>query len=293
MKHNVIILYVLFCLGLEESIGQDTLEYYNRGVNAAMEQRYDEAIGFFTKSIEVYPNHPMIHNAWYNRGLAKAYKSDCESAIKDFDEAIRHKADYFLAINMRGVCKKRLTDYNGAIDDYSFIIRIDSNYTDALQNRAEAFRLNNQVDKACIDWRRASELGIIKSTHAVNKYCIKPGEEKFGVIYRLQKTSENPAYGFSKDHPVRVGSFTGGGPQSQEAYLRLLRDPRGNAIKFHRVGSCCHYETENGIMGLGALDIYEIMYLDSKGKKKQAKIYITFYDYEEPMNLYGFNTVKK
>jgi tetratricopeptide (TPR) repeat protein len=291
MKKSLVIFLVMFYSF--PVLSQDALEFYNQGIEMAYEEKYDEAIKLFTKAIETEPNHPNIHFAWYNRGLAKAFKKNFQEAILDFDSAISKRTDYFLAINMRGVSKKNLNDYTGAIKDYTLILEIDSTYTDALQNRAEAFRLSDQIDKACRDWRRASELGSVNAVRAINQFCLKPGEEKFGVIKRLTNTSESPNYGFSKEYPVKVGSFTGGGPQSQEAYLELLRDGQNKPVKYKRAGSCCHYASKNGMMGMGALDIYEIIYHDEKGKKRTADIYITFYDYEEPKVLYGFKTISK
>jgi len=43
-------------------------------------------------------------------------------------------------------------------------------------------------------------------------------------------------------------------------------------------------------MGLGKLDVYEIVYRDNKGKEKTKKVYITFYDYDKPKVLFGFKS---
>jgi hypothetical protein len=126
-----------------------------------------------------------------------------------------------------------------------------------------------------------------------NSTCLKSGEPKIGEIKNLRKTADTRKYGFTDKDPVKVGSLAQSGPDSQRAYLNILRDPQGNKIKFRRLGSCCRYETPNGFMGIGGLDIYEITYNDSKGKKRTDKIYMTFYDYEEPMILYGFTAANK
>src|SRR4051794_36005978 len=61
------------------------------------------------------------------------------------------------------------------------------------------------------------------------------------------------AYGFSRENPIHVG----GGPAGQRAFLEALRGPDGQPLAWRRLGSCCEFETPNGLMGLGLLDLYE------------------------------------
>jgi tetratricopeptide (TPR) repeat protein len=293
MKKYLVFILIMVCGS--PLLSQDALEFYNQGIEMAYEKKYDEAIKLFTKAIEVEPNHSNIHFAWYNRGLAKSFKKDYKNAIIDFDSALVRKSDYFLAINMRGVCKKNLKDYTGAIGDYTLILQLDSNYSDALINRGNAFELSGQLENACLDWKKATLLGNVVATRIYNKTCLKAGEKKLlgKGFYEIESLAPNAdrQYGFNKDNPVKVGTGLQGGPANQEAYLELLRDSNGKKIQYERTGSCCHYETENGLMGMGALDMYEIKYSEPNGKLKRAVIYITFYDYEEPKILYGFKSV--
>jgi hypothetical protein len=107
----------------------------------------------------------------------------------------------------------------------------------------------------------------------------------------LTKTAEDDTYGFTSKKPVKVGLGARGGPANQRAYLDLLRDAKGNPIEYERIASCCQYESKNSPFGLGMLDEYKITYRNEKGKKKTASVYISFYDYEEPLILFGFKTV--
>ena len=109
-------------------------------------------------------------------------------------------------------------------------------------------------------------------------------------IRQLAKTAESENYGFSGEFPVKVGAGSNGGPYNQRAYLELLRDGQGEPVKYKRVGGgCCPYKSKNAIYGDYALvDSYEVSYKNKKGKKKKVIIYISFYDYEEPMIPVGF-----
>jgi hypothetical protein len=109
-------------------------------------------------------------------------------------------------------------------------------------------------------------------------------------ITRLSKMADSEKYGLTGEFPVKVGTGPRGGPANQRAYLELLRDGQGNPVEYKRVGGgCCPYKSENAMFGDYALvDSYEVVYKNKDGKKKKAIIYISFYDYEEPMIPVGF-----
>jgi hypothetical protein len=79
------------------------------------------------------------------------------------------------------------------------------------------------------------------------------------------------AYGFSPDNPIHVG----GGPEGQRAFLETLRGPEGQPLAWRRLGSCCEFETPNGLMGLGLLDLYEVAY---EGLEQPVILYLNMYD---------------
>jgi len=77
-------------------------------------------------------------------------------------------------------------------------------------------------------------------------------------------------------NPVRVGR----GPKAERAYLGSLRGPKGEAIEFKRLGSCCAFKTPNAWVGeTGLLDRYEITYA---GLEKPMVLYLDMYDHEKP-----------
>jgi hypothetical protein len=79
------------------------------------------------------------------------------------------------------------------------------------------------------------------------------------------------AYGFSPENPIHVG----GGPTGQRAFLEALRGPEGQPLAWRRLGSCCEFETPNGLMGLGLLDLYEVTY---EGLEQPVILYLNMYD---------------
>jgi hypothetical protein len=89
------------------------------------------------------------------------------------------------------------------------------------------------------------------------------------------------SYGFTPDNPIRVG----GGPDGQHAFLEALRGPEGQPIAWRRLGSCCEFETPNGLMGFGLLDMYEVHY---EGLERPVILYLDMYDAEPVAAPVGF-----
>ena len=97
--------------------------------------------------------------------------------------------------------------------------------------------------------------------------------------------STDATYGFTEKNPVRVGQ-KGGGPTAEKAYLNALRGPHGEVVVYKRLGSCCFFETPNGVIDNKAmLDKFELTYV---GLEKPVVLYIDFYDYEQPLIPVGF-----
>ena len=65
--------------------------------------------------------------------------------------------------------------------------------------------------------------------------------------------------------------------------------PNGEESSYVRVGSCCPFNTPNGLMGGGLLDRYEIKW---SGQTAPVYLYLNMYDKDELKAPVGF-TIKK
>ncbi len=65
------------------------------------------------------------------------------------------------------------------------------------------------------------------------------------------------------------------GPVYERNYLENLTGPNGEIVTYERVGSCCSFETPNGILGGGMLDKYAVSY---DGIKKPIILFLNMYD---------------
>lgn len=89
-------------------------------------------------------------------------------------------------------------------------------------------------------------------------------------------------YGLTPENPIHVG----GGPEGQHSFLDALRGPEGQPLTWRRLGSCCEFETPNGFMGVGLLDLYEVTY---EGLEQPIILYLDMYDAEPVSAPAGFS----
>ncbi len=93
---------------------------------------------------------------------------------------------------------------------------------------------------------------------------------------RLDAYATDPAWGYGAERPIKVGGLhPKAAPLSEAAYLNALRGPGGEAVDFERLGSCCKFDTSNGIGGTGMLDIFQV---SVKGRPGKILLYLDMYD---------------
>ncbi len=111
------------------------------------------------------------------------------------------------------------------------------------------------------------------------------GKSASGPSLILIEKASDSTYGYTEQNPIKVGGGLNEGSKNEQMYLNALYGPRGQVIEYERVGSCCPFETPNGIMGGGLLDAYEVKY---DGLKQPIILYLNLYDYEKPKIPIGF-----
>ncbi|MDU1891908.1 MAG: hypothetical protein E6767_14570 [Dysgonomonas sp.] len=95
--------------------------------------------------------------------------------------------------------------------------------------------------------------------------------------FKVDVYSEDSTYGYTEKNPIMVGgSKTFNGPRNERRFLNALMGAGGEPITYHRIGSCCGFDTKNGMEGKhGLLDKYSVMH---KGLKEPVILYINMYD---------------
>jgi PQQ-dependent catabolism-associated CXXCW motif protein len=148
---------------IKQAVWPDPNYFYERGVDYAKKEQYDNAIGDFTKAISLAPDNA---DAYFQRALASARKEDYSQAFIDFTkaaaldpaksagvQAILREPKYAAPdYNKHGEAYYSKKDYDHAIADYDQAIRLDPDFIVALRNRAEAYAAKNEYIRAIPDY---------------------------------------------------------------------------------------------------------------------------------------------
>ncbi len=96
---------------LEKELREEALVWWQRGHEAQMRGRLDEAIEFYTRSIEIWPTA----EAYTFRGWAKSFQGRTDEAIEECLKAIEVDPDYGNPYNDIGAYLIEKGDLGGAI----------------------------------------------------------------------------------------------------------------------------------------------------------------------------------
>jgi tetratricopeptide (TPR) repeat protein len=127
----------------------------NRGIDYFNRNEIDSAIAEYNEAIRRDPNNARV---LYRRGDAYRTKSDFDRAIADYSEAIRLNSKDTYALYNRGVSYKNKQDYDHAIADYSEVIRLDPKDPDPLVARGNVYMIRKDYDRAIADYSAAVRL---------------------------------------------------------------------------------------------------------------------------------------
>ncbi len=166
-------------------------EYTESGIALYEQQRYEEAIVYFTKSIELNSSDKQALNnrgvaylqtgkideaitdfsrsivadennsfAYYNRGISWEIKENYDRALNDYNKALTYATDKDRAqiYNNRGIVWFKKDEYARAVDDFSSAMKEDKMYADPYFNRGEVFRETFYYQNAMSDFIKAYEI---------------------------------------------------------------------------------------------------------------------------------------
>ncbi|MFH0866265.1 MAG: tetratricopeptide repeat protein [Bacteroidota bacterium] len=179
-----------------------TYAYYNRGNASYMQKKYNEAIADFDKAIAMEKD---IGFFYYYRGLAHYELENYDSAVSDFSRVLNMNKDDADARLYRSKCYSKLknyteantdldellysdpgnptyfyykgnnkfmnSDFQGALEDYNYIISIMKDYAPAYYGRAKVFIATGVTDSVCINLTKSNELGLEVDEELLKEYC--------------------------------------------------------------------------------------------------------------------------
>lgn len=266
--------------GLSQKKEQKLYEKYQLKLQ---ERNYPEALSLLDKLILKFPESPSLPDIYFKKGNIHAELGNVDAAIEDFTMAYEKKPAFKEAVRMRGNLYYKQDKLTEALNDYNLAIRIDSTFADAYSNKALVYKKQSLTTEACENFQKSLQYGYVDAYHMLRKYCdsTSAAVQRY-LLKSLTTQAPDDTYGFSEKNPVKIGMPV----QREKLYLSMLRDSKGDALKYKRMGSCCAYTNTRSVMGMALCDRYEV---EIDGKIKS--LYISVYDYEEPKIPQGLQSV--
>jgi clan AA aspartic protease (TIGR02281 family) len=105
------------------------------------------------------------------RGLCKRSLNDYRGALSDFNKAIKIDAKDDWALTNRASTKALIKDYKGAIADLNLAITYNAENAEAYYIRGLIKILLKQKDSGCLDYSKAGELGYSEAYEKIKEDC--------------------------------------------------------------------------------------------------------------------------
>jgi tetratricopeptide (TPR) repeat protein len=113
----------------------DALVWYNKGTTLGSLEKYDESIENFDRALAIDPNYV---SALYNKGIALLHLGRYEEALEYHDRALAIDPNHVKALISNGLALRNLERYNEAIEYYDKALAIDPNNVNALGGKGLA-----------------------------------------------------------------------------------------------------------------------------------------------------------
>lgn len=135
------------------------------------------------------------------------------------------------------------------------------------------------------------KLKVQKSNNSIGDTRTKAIEYLDKDTYKLNNYTNDKTYGYSENNPVKVGGIKENeGPTNERRFLNALVGKNGEKVMYVRVGSCCVFDTPNGLMeNKGLLDRYKVFF---ENRTDTIYLYLNMYDKGDLYVPVGFKAKK-
>lgn len=132
-------------------------ELLNKGIKAASERKYDEALRSYSQGLESHPgvrNHAVL---LCNRATVLGRLNQRQQSARDYDEAIRLDPNFFQAYYNRAINHRECGRVREAVQDFTEAVRLNPKYAPAYVDRGAIYVGQGRLDEARADWLKAVE----------------------------------------------------------------------------------------------------------------------------------------
>lgn len=196
--------------------------YNNLGVALSEQGKIDEAIELYLKALKMKPDNAKAHNNFAN---ALLMKGKIDEAIEHYQRALQINPYYWDCYNNLGVALKRKGEIDKAIANHRRALEINPGYAEAHYNLAIALSEQGKVDEAISHYKTALQI----KPHYVEAY-VNLG----ALFYHLGKIDEaiiqftkaleiNPNFLIAHNNLAKIFAEQGKIAQAIEHYRAVLR----------------------------------------------------------------------
>lgn len=168
--------------------------FFQQGNHALASQQYDEAVDFYTMSLE---NDKDYSSAYNNRGVARIEDGHPYEAIQDYNQAILIKPDYYEAMFNRAYAYEKVGKLKSALKDISLLESVypDSAYIYFYKGILETN--DRQYQSGINSFKKSIGLDSLNSESFVNLATLyffneQPDSAMHWIKYILTKSPNEP-----------------------------------------------------------------------------------------------------
>ena len=138
----------------KEIEGNNATELCDLGFKLGKEGKFQEAIEYFEKAIELEPDHDKVY---YYMGAAYEKLEAYEKAIDCYEKAVNINPKSAESLSRIGLCYEKLDEIQKAIEAYERVLKVDPMLNDAWYNIGINYKKLNNFDKAMEYFEKAVE----------------------------------------------------------------------------------------------------------------------------------------
>lgn len=160
---------------LSEADQQKFEALIEEGKVLAKSNKFEEAIGVFKEAIKIDDTR-VEANYGLGYALSKFCESDtsrCRESLMYYNKAIKIDENYRNSYFNRSFTRFMLDDFEGAMTDVDKAINAKPDEADYYIFRGSLYIAQEDTAKACVDLKKAAELGAKFENDLISEYCNK------------------------------------------------------------------------------------------------------------------------
>ena len=140
------------------------------GLKYIESEAYGKALKMCNQAIQINPDYL---DAYLTRAICYKEMGNFTKAIADLEFVLKEDKGNPLAFNNLANVFFSRNDSKTAIEYYNKAIQVNTNYANAYYNRGLAYNNMDNIEKACVDWKKAASLGHRKAKKKLITHCRK------------------------------------------------------------------------------------------------------------------------